>query len=101
MAASHLTPSRWQPRRGPTRLLRVLRCTAAFQSTRSQRFAQLLQHTFTSPTFSTVKEILVILAFSVAPSGGGNEQADGSVSPAVAQAVKIVRESGLPYRTSS
>lgn len=43
----------------------------------------------------------MILAFSVAPSGGDAESADGSVSAAVAQAVKVVRESGLPYRTSS
>jgi uncharacterized protein YqgV (UPF0045/DUF77 family) len=41
----------------------------------------------------------MILAFSVAPSGGGNP--DGSVSDAVAEAVKVVRESGLPHRTSS
>lgn len=46
----------------------------------------------------------MILAFSVAPSGvaqGRAERADGSVSDAVAEAVKVVRESGLPNRTSS
>jgi uncharacterized protein (TIGR00106 family) len=46
----------------------------------------------------------VILAFSVAPSGpatGRPEREAGSVSDAVAEAVKIVRESGLPHRTSS
>lgn len=46
----------------------------------------------------------MILAFSVAPSGavpGRAERADGSVSDAVAEAVKVVRESGLPHRTSS
>lgn len=43
----------------------------------------------------------MILAFSVAPSGGGSEHPDGSVSDAVAEAVKVVRESGLPHRTSS
>ncbi len=43
----------------------------------------------------------MILAFSVAPSGGTRETPDGSVSEAVAQAVKVVRESGLPHRTSS
>ncbi|MBP1326418.1 uncharacterized protein YqgV (UPF0045/DUF77 family) [Leucobacter exalbidus] len=46
----------------------------------------------------------MILAFSVAPSGeapGRAERADGSVSDAVAEAVKVVRASGLPYRTSS
>ena len=39
----------------------------------------------------------MILAFSVAPSGTGN----ASVSDAVAEAVKVVRASGLPHRTSS
>lgn len=41
----------------------------------------------------------MLVAFSVAPSGAGN--ADGSVHDAVAAAVKVVRESGLPNRTSS
>lgn len=41
----------------------------------------------------------MIVAFSVAPSGTG--RADGSVHDAVAAAVRIVRESGLPHRTSS
>ncbi|SDQ93442.1 thiamine-binding protein [Thermostaphylospora chromogena] len=41
----------------------------------------------------------MLLAFSVAPSGTG--RADGSVSDAVAAAVKVVRESGLPNRTTS
>ncbi|MBK0418614.1 thiamine-binding protein [Leucobacter sp. CSA1] len=41
----------------------------------------------------------MILAFSVAPSGGENP--DGSVADAVAEAVKVVRASGLPNRTSS
>jgi uncharacterized protein YqgV (UPF0045/DUF77 family) len=41
----------------------------------------------------------MIVAFSVAPSGTG--RADGSVHDAVAAAVRIVRESGLPNRTSS
>ncbi|GAB2548381.1 thiamine-binding protein [Leucobacter ruminantium] len=46
----------------------------------------------------------MILAFSVAPSGapaGGAERADASVSDAVAEAVRVVRASGLPHRTSS
>lgn len=51
----------------------------------------------------------MLLAFSVSPSGipaGGNQPApahsvDGSVHDAVAAAVKIVRDSGLPNRTSS
>ncbi|WP_353111997.1 thiamine-binding protein [Microbacterium sp.] len=41
----------------------------------------------------------MLIAFSVAPSGTGRE--DGSVHDAVAAAVKIVRESGLPNRTTS
>lgn len=38
----------------------------------------------------------MIVAFSVAPSGTGE-----SVSEAVAEAVRVVRDSGLPNRTSS
>lgn len=41
----------------------------------------------------------MLVAFSVAPSGTG--RSDGSVHDAVAAAVRIVRESGLPNRTSS
>jgi uncharacterized protein (TIGR00106 family) len=41
----------------------------------------------------------VLVAFSVAPSGTG--RADGSVHDAVAAAVRIVRESGLPNQTDS
>jgi uncharacterized protein YqgV (UPF0045/DUF77 family) len=41
----------------------------------------------------------VLVAFSVAPSGTG--RADGSVHDAVAAAVRIVRASGLPHRTTS
>lgn len=41
----------------------------------------------------------MLLAFSVAPSGG--EGPDGSVHEAVAAAVEVVRESGLPNRTTS
>jgi uncharacterized protein (TIGR00106 family) len=40
----------------------------------------------------------VIVAFSVAPSGGSSSD---SVHDAVAAAVRVVRESGLPNRTSS
>lgn len=40
----------------------------------------------------------MIVAFSLAPS---TDNADGSVHDAVAAAVKIVRESGLPNSTSS
>jgi uncharacterized protein (TIGR00106 family) len=41
----------------------------------------------------------MLVAFSVAPSGAGS--ADGSVSEAVAAAVRVVRESGLPNRTDA
>jgi len=41
----------------------------------------------------------MLVAFSVAPSGGQNE--DASVHEAVAAAVRIVRESGLPNRTDA
>ena len=40
----------------------------------------------------------MLVAFSVAPSGG---RSDDSVHDAVAAAVKVVRDSGLPHRTSS
>ncbi|MDQ0030656.1 thiamine-binding protein [Arthrobacter bambusae] len=48
----------------------------------------------------------MLLAFSVAPSGqpaagAVSASADGSVHDAVAEAVKIVRESGLPNQTDS
>lgn len=46
----------------------------------------------------------MLVAFSVAPSGdpaSGQAPGDASVHDAVAAAVKIVRESGLPNRTSS
>jgi uncharacterized protein YqgV (UPF0045/DUF77 family) len=46
----------------------------------------------------------MLVAFSVAPSGvpaGGEAASDASVHDAVAAAVRIVRESGLPNRTTS
>ncbi|WP_420176133.1 thiamine-binding protein [Luteococcus sp. OSA5] len=46
----------------------------------------------------------MLVAFSVAPSGTGpkgRENADASVHDAVAAAVRVVRESGLPNRTDS
>ncbi len=46
----------------------------------------------------------MLIAFSIAPSGVGElagADQSGSVSEAVAQAVKVVRESGLPNRTDS
>lgn len=41
----------------------------------------------------------MLVAFSVSPMGG--EGSDGSVHDAVAAAVRVVRDSGLPNRTSS
>jgi uncharacterized protein YqgV (UPF0045/DUF77 family) len=41
----------------------------------------------------------MLIAFSVAPSGSDDSR--GSVSEAVAAAVKIVRDSGLPNHTDS
>ena len=41
----------------------------------------------------------MLVAFSVAPSGTADES--GSVHEAVAAAVKIVRESGLPNQTDA
>lgn len=41
----------------------------------------------------------MLVAFSVAPSGTG--RSDGSMHDAVAAAVKVVRESGLPHRTDA
>jgi uncharacterized protein YqgV (UPF0045/DUF77 family) len=43
----------------------------------------------------------MIVAFSVAPSGSSAANPDGSVHDAVAAAVKVVRDSGLPNHTSS
>ncbi|WP_028658686.1 MTH1187 family thiamine-binding protein [Nocardioides insulae] len=41
----------------------------------------------------------MLVAFSVAPSGTAGE--DGSVADAVAAAVRVVRESGLPHETNA
>lgn len=41
----------------------------------------------------------MLVAFSVAPSGTG--RTDGSVADAVAAAVRVVRDSGLPHRTDA
>lgn len=38
----------------------------------------------------------MLVAFSVAPTGG-----DESVAPAVAEAIRVVRDSGLPNRTDA
>ena len=40
----------------------------------------------------------MIVAFSISPSGTGE---DGGVSEAVAEAVRVVRESGLPCETNA
>jgi uncharacterized protein (TIGR00106 family) len=39
----------------------------------------------------------MLIAFSIAPSGGGSD----SVGDVVAEAVRVVRESGLPNETTS
>ncbi|WP_144877268.1 thiamine-binding protein [Microbacterium sp. 1.5R] len=46
----------------------------------------------------------MLIAFSVAPSGtpaDGSDRTDASVHEAVAAAVRVVRGSGLPHRTTS
>jgi uncharacterized protein YqgV (UPF0045/DUF77 family) len=43
--------------------------------------------------------LIMLIAFSVAPSG--SDGSTGSVSEAVAAAVRIVRDSGLPHQTDS
>ena len=40
----------------------------------------------------------MIVAFSISPSGGDEH---GGVSSAVAEAVRVVRESGLPHETNA
>ena len=41
----------------------------------------------------------MLVAFAISPNG--NDNADGSVHDAVAAAVRVVRDSGLPNETSS
>ena len=45
----------------------------------------------------------MLVAFSVVPSGGGTDGvgSDGSVGDVVAEAVRVVRESGFPCETTS
>jgi uncharacterized protein (TIGR00106 family) len=43
----------------------------------------------------------VIAAFSISPMGGPAVTDDGSVGPAVAEVVRIVRDSGLPNETNA
>ncbi len=43
----------------------------------------------------------VLAAFSIAPGGGSAVADDGSVGPAVAEIVRLVRASGLPNETNA
>jgi uncharacterized protein YqgV (UPF0045/DUF77 family) len=43
----------------------------------------------------------VLAAFSIAPGGGDAVAEDGSVGPAVAEIVRMVRASGLPNETNA
>jgi uncharacterized protein YqgV (UPF0045/DUF77 family) len=43
----------------------------------------------------------MLFAFSISPAGGDSGSGDGGVSDAVAAAVRVVRESGLPNETTS
>ena len=43
----------------------------------------------------------MIAAFSLTPSGGDAVGDDGGMSEAVAEAVRVVRESGLPHQTTA
>ncbi|MFW0787320.1 thiamine-binding protein [Gordonia sp. CPCC 206044] len=43
----------------------------------------------------------MIVAFSLTPSGGDAVDDDGGMSAAVADAVRVVRESGLPHQTTA
>jgi uncharacterized protein (TIGR00106 family) len=63
-------------------------------STDSQRLAP-LRRSLSDTRWGTLARMLV--AFSVAPSGGGSD----SVGDVVAEAVRVVRESGLPNETTS
>jgi uncharacterized protein (TIGR00106 family) len=45
--------------------------------------------------------VTVLAAFSISPMGGPALAADGSVGPAVAEVVRIVRESGLANETNA
>jgi uncharacterized protein YqgV (UPF0045/DUF77 family) len=42
-----------------------------------------------------------LAAFSISPMGGSAVTVDGSVGPAVAEVVRIVRDSGLPNETNA
>jgi uncharacterized protein (TIGR00106 family) len=43
----------------------------------------------------------MIVALSISPSGGSGTSEDGGVSAAVAEAVRVIRESGLPCETNA
>ena len=43
----------------------------------------------------------VLAAFSITPLGGAGTEVDGSVGEAVAEAIRIVRASGLPNETNA
>lgn len=43
----------------------------------------------------------MIVAFSLTPSGGDAVADDGGMSEAVAAAVRVVRDSGVPYQTTA
>lgn len=57
------------------------------------------RHTGVGRTWDrTAYGVVMLIAFSVSPSGADDQ---GGVTDAVAEAVRIVRESGLPNRTDS
>ena len=43
----------------------------------------------------------MIIAISISPSGGETAGADGGVSEAVADAIRVIRASGLPHETNA
>ena len=43
----------------------------------------------------------MIVAISISPTGGEDTGADGGVSAAVAEAVRVIRDSGLPCETNA
>jgi uncharacterized protein (TIGR00106 family) len=45
--------------------------------------------------------VSVTAAFSITPVGGSSVAEDGSVGPVIAEVVRIVRSSGLPYETNA
>jgi uncharacterized protein (TIGR00106 family) len=43
----------------------------------------------------------MLVAISISPSGGSTDSETGGVSASVAEAVRVIRESGLPNETTS